>query len=180
MPMRRFARLVTLLLGWFGLSSGVCWGWVPVAGVGPVRWGPIWVRGCLGRGGFRGRGLRAWWPVGMWPVERAIVKTGGSGSVVGWFSSARSGCSRLGVGDGHAGVVLAWDISGESVHSVNAWPVCTCGFAIRTGASGRWSGVSGRFAGPCGDHWCEHEVQVAVREVREMRLDLVGRRQFRG
>jgi hypothetical protein len=41
-------------------------------------------------------------------------------------------------------------------------------------------GVSGRFAAPRGDHRCEHEVEVAVREVRQMRLDLLGRSQFRG
>lgn len=51
---------------------------------------------------------------------------------------------------------------------------------IERGPSGRWYGVSGRLAAPCGDQRCEHEVQVAVREVREMRLDLLGRRQFRG
>jgi hypothetical protein len=40
--------------------------------------------------------------------------------------------------------------------------------------------VSGRLAAPCGGHRREHEVQVAACEVREVSLDLLGGRQFRG
>lgn len=47
-------------------------------------------------------------------------------------------------------------------------------------STGPISGVLDRFAAPCGDHRCEHEVHVAAGEVLDVRLDLLQRRQARG